>query len=124
MIAPDDQGFKYLSSFADRLNLVAKHVNPWRRVTFASQVKRLADAVSHHQTLVQVVHRLANWAHDVPLDALASLAAFAAADLALVSLEAEQSISFQLLGFVLGLLFGSGEFGRLATDWFAGNCFG
>lgn len=107
------QGFQNLRRLTDRLHLVAEHVNPWGRIPFASQVKRLADAVSRHETLIEGVDGLLNLAHGLPLDALASLAACAAAGLALALLESGQLVELPFSLLVESLLFCSGELGGL-----------
>ena len=116
--------FQRFGCTPDCLNLLAVHVDPWRGVIFPGNVQGLADAVSHHQTLVKDVHQLQNGPHLVPLDALASLAAFAAAGLALALLESGQLVELPFSLLVESLLFGSGELGGLPPGWFHGFCFG
>jgi len=106
MLRPPDQRFQCFGSFPDRLNLGAEHVNPRRSRLAASQVKGFADCMGCDQPVVELVHRFKELAHGVPPDALASLAAPAAAGMALAPSEA---FALGFVPFVDRLFFGSGE---------------
>lgn len=112
MFAPTDKAFQHLGSFPQRLNLGLVHLHPSRRAVPACEVKGLPDGLGRDQPLIEPVNGLEGFGHAVPLDALASLAAPAAAGLALMLL-AEQALTLGFIAFVGGLLLGSGEFGRL-----------
>ena len=111
MIALAQEGFQHLGSFADRLDLLAKHIDPRWGVMFPGDIQGLTNAIGHHQAGIKDVHGRANLAHGLPLDALASLAACAAAGLALSLSRSEQAFTFPLGFFVDCLLFRSGELG-------------
>jgi hypothetical protein len=112
MLPPAYERFQRFGSFPDGLYLALEHLHPRRRGFPARQVKGLAYALGSDQALIQRVEGLGCFGHGVPLDALASLAGFAAfAGVALTFCKEAFAFGFVLL--VLGLLFGSGEFGRL-----------
>ncbi len=120
MLPPAYERFQRFGSFPDGLYLALEHHHPRRRGFPARQVKGLAYALGSDQAIVQGVDGLDGFAHGVPLDALASLAGFAAfAGLALKLVKV--ALAFGFVPFVGGLLLGSGEFGRLGL-W-SGFCF-
>jgi hypothetical protein len=108
MLAPAYERFQRFGSLPDGLNLALKHLHPRRRCCPRSQVKGLANALGSNQALIESIHSLERVGHAVPLDALASLAGFAAfAGLALGTIK--EAFAFGFVPFVCCLLFGSGK---------------
>ena len=116
-----------LSRFRDSLHLIAVNLHPLRGRLTSSQVQCLPDGLSIDHTPVQVVDRLPDGAHGVPLAALASLAGCAAA--AGLALSTREGSKFPFSGLISGLFLGSGELDGLDGDgfarcgWFARTCF-
>lgn len=110
---PAHKALDRFRSFAYRLNLATKHLHPRRRVAIARQIKGLSNGISGNQPIIERIHGAQKRAHAAPPDALASLAACAAAGVALGLSWPEQGPAFPLFPFIDGLFFRTGELGAL-----------